>query len=555
MAFMLRSEGAVVPIGILAIVLGIACCSSDEGDAAGPGKGGKGGSGNAGAAGKGGKAGTSAGGSSSGGEDVGGTSAGGTTDTGGSDAGGTNAGGMGGTDASGAGGAPDDGGTAGAAGASSTVENYANGSRLRAVLEVAGTAKRFASWHDSDLDIDCRFALDSAGTERCVPIAGAGFTSFADDECTQRVVVFPSNAPTPKYVMDPTYAFVCGEGPRYLPVGATIEPSSVYFQNGPDCLLGSPLESTQIVAELGAPVADSTFVAAIETVREARDSRVSANVRVASDGSREVKSFFDLTREAECNPREHADADYACVLWDRAYIQVYFSDDTCETPAAFHPGYAQEVCGRVPTIVEESRPNFTDLYFEVSDELEGPVYRDNGTCTPYDPPADLHASYYGVGEAVPWSAFAPFTASNEGSGRIRQNTLRGGANVLISRLEFYDTEFETSCNATLAADSELRCLPQTSYSLNLFADDGCAEALVEVPAGFSMPPAGTLMAGSAASGGSAIFALGAKVAEPAEAWQLADLRCEAAVVDSGLDFYATEPIAPGEFATVTRVVE
>src|SRR3954470_4017388 len=63
---------------------------------------------------------------------------------------------------SGHGGAP-----AGGAGASELTDEWQSGTRLRAVLEVAGDAKRFKTWHDSELDVDCAFSPDSNKVERC----------------------------------------------------------------------------------------------------------------------------------------------------------------------------------------------------------------------------------------------------------------------------------------------------------------------------------------------------------------------------------------------------
>jgi hypothetical protein len=537
----------------VAVTWGIASCSSDDDESpvatagkAGGGAAGKGGSGGAGA-------GAGASGSSTGGSSAGRLGAGG------SRAGASASGGVSGTSA----GAPNSGGTAGdggdagdaGSGAESQTDGYSSGSRLRAVLEVAGSVKHFVTWHDTELDIDCSFALDAEGTERCLPGFGVGFTAYSDDQCKKPVLVFGAADARPAYVQDPKYEFTCGQGAHYLEVGDTTDVAAVFADSGGDCIAGAALADYQVVATLGAPVADSIFVAAAKAIREPRDERVAANVRIASDGSREVTSFFDLGREAECNPLEHAGAGYACVPWDRAYIEVFFSDATCETPAAYHPAYAQQVCGRPPTIIQESIPDANDTFFEVGDEVLGTVYRDDGaTCEPYES-FDAGATYFGAGDPVPWSSFAPFSAANEGTGRIRQVTLRGGGDVLIARREFFDSALDTPCGAVLSTDGQVRCLPQSAYTLNFFADSACTEGLVGWPAGDdTLPPAGTFFTAPAADLANAVFERGAKIAAPAEVWQFGS-KCESAGPATDWDWYETRTVAPSELALVTRELD
>jgi len=58
---------------------------------------------------------------------------------------------------------------AGGDGAAGTTDGWLSGTRLRAVLDVAGSSKLFKTWHDDLLDIDCSFAIDADNVERCLP--------------------------------------------------------------------------------------------------------------------------------------------------------------------------------------------------------------------------------------------------------------------------------------------------------------------------------------------------------------------------------------------------
>ncbi len=51
----------------------------------------------------------------------------------------------------------------------------------------------------------------------------------------------------------------------------------------------------------------------------------------------------------------------------------------------------------------------------------------------------------------------------------------------------------------------------------------------------------------------AMFASGVKIAAPAKVWQRASACQE--VAQPPQDYYATDPIAPSEFAAITRLVE
>lgn len=447
------------------------------------------------------------------------------------------------------------GGEAGAGGAATTMtDGWLSGSRLRAVLYTVGDAKLFHTWHDIQLDVDCTFTVDSEGTERCLPTMNVGYAVYRDSKCTTPVLVLNDGDTTPDTSAEPYQPFECGKGARYLKVGADATGvTDLYSNSSGDCQPNGTLQANQTAKQLGAAVANATFVAASQTLQEPRDERLNANVRFADDGSRQVISHFDVAREAECNPRLHEGDGYACTPEDRAYIEYFFADTKCMTPAAYHPAYAQQVCGRAPKIVQESRPFYTDLYYEVGAKVT-PVYRKDATCDLYISPGDPGATYYLAGKAVPFTSFPPLSSANEGKGRIALQVLRGVADELVSREDFFDTTLDVACGVGAAEDLEQRCLPRSPYSINLFSDAKCTHAVFSTAKGTPLPTNLRYLVGNAPGGGTASFEIGAKIAPPAKTYQWGGTCDETAVFDTD-DYYDTTAITAAQLAKVATVQE
>jgi hypothetical protein len=451
-------------------------------------------------------------------------------------------------------------GAAGAAGDETLTDGWLSGSRLRARLDVAGSAKMFRSWHDSELGIDCQFAFDADGVERCLPDLDNPYAVYSDDECQVPVVVLDDEQPLPAFVREPYGEFECHKGANYFELGAVATGvTETYSAANGGCAPNGAVGETQVVMALAAKLPASTFVAASKRIREPRDERLEANVRIAEDGSRHVTDHFDLQRAADCNPREHKDQGFACAPEDRAYIQVFFEDDACSVPAAYHPAYAHQVCGREPTIIQDSSPNHTDEYFEVGSEITTPIFTNStatpDTCAPYEATYDPGATYYNVGEHAPWSGFPPLSLTNEGAGRVAITVLRGENDELISRNAFFDTELGVACGVGEATDHELHCIPHTPFSVNSYSDAECSEAVFEMPGGEPLPADLEFLVGNALGGGAAIFKIGAKAAVPEALYQMNGLECEQRAITEGADYYATEAIPAEDLAAVTTEIE
>ncbi len=466
----------------------------------------------------------------------------------------TNIGGNATVSASGAGAAGE---AVGGDGSTSLTDGWSSGTRLRAVLQVAGDAKLFKVWHDTQLDIDCSFSFDASGVERCLPYDGDGSpgASYSDDKCTKPVAILEPGVPVPAWVQAPPLPFACHVGPRYLAVGGDVTITNLYSNSSGQCLPDGTIGPTQLAKTLGAAVPESTFVAATATRQEPREKRLAANVRHAEDGSRQVTSHVDLQRVADCNPRLHTGDGYACVPADLAYIQTFFANAACEVQVAYHPGYAHQTCDRSPKLIQFSKPNYTDTYFEVGSQVTGTVYRDTGTCKAYVTSGDAAANYFNVGATVPWSNLAQLSSKNEGTGRILIQVLRGADDELVSRETFFDTTLDTACNPVRASDLKQRCVPSSAFSANVFADDKCTAAVYAVPIGTALPADLVYLQANAPGGGARIFKLGSKVAPPAKSWQFNGVDCVERTVFETEDYYATSAVAATEMALVTRETE
>ncbi len=440
----------------------------------------------------------------------------------------------------------------GGEGTSALTDGWSSGTRLRAVLDVAGDAKRFRLWHDAELDVDCSFTPAADGVERCMPIVEHGYAVYSDAKCTKAVGVFGIDDPIPPYLAEPYRARECATGASFLEVGAAVTGVTDVFSNSSgSCSPNGTVSATQVVKQLGPAAAPAKFVAQAKITREPRDLRLEANVRVAEDGSREVIGFFDLERKTDCKPISR-NPEYACVPDNLAFIEVFFADDKCKMQAAYYPG-----CDGTPNIILDSAPSNTGQYFEVGDLLTTPPLfrKDSTVCQPYTDTTEPNAKYYAPGKEVPWSDFAELTATDEGSGRIAVTALRGASDELLARIDFFDTELSTHCGVAEAADGKTRCLPSSIGSVNVFSDAACTSALFENQAGSPLPDGLAFLTANAPGGGTAVFKLGPKLATPAKTWQLGGLDCQERSVSAGADYYSSTPIPPSGLALVTREVE
>ena len=443
---------------------------------------------------------------------------------------------------------------AGGDASSEMTDSWLSGTRLRAVVQVAGGIKLFSGWHDSELDIDCQWQFDPDGTERCVPRNVDGYLSYSDAKCTKLVAVVNSTLPVPAWLPEPN-GFKCNQGPAYRTIGASVTVTDLYYPDSSGaCMPTGPVDVNHVTKTVGAIVPGSTFVAATKTVREARDARLSATVRVAADGSREVTSHLDLERQVACSPREHAGDGMACVPLNRAYLQSLFANATCDAPAAYYPGYGQ-ACGKAPDIIQESKAWFTDNYFEVGKDVTGSVYGQQPTCKPYVPEFEPNATFFAVGKSIAWASLAQLSTKNEGAGQIALRVTRGADDELITREAFFDTKLDSVCRENVTSDLKTRCAPSAPFQVDDFADDKCTQGLFGYTAGVAPIAQTAFVQAPAAGGGTTLFKRGAKVATPAKVWHASWPDCTEAPPTAGVDYYATTTIPPSDMVLLTIETE
>jgi len=465
--------------------------------------------------------------------------------------------GAGGAGESGAGGDDADGGAAGA-GAGGDGEElsdeltdlYLSGTRLRARLDVAGSAKVFLGWHDSTLNADCDFARDTSGTLRCLPVDEGTVIRYSDDKCQTPVVLTPAGLPVAKFVTDPAYQFDCSvaAGPHIVAVGAALTPANLWSKESGACAAQSePRAAGDHVNAFGATVPDTSFVGS-KMVREKRDSRLDARVIVATDGARQVSSFYDVKRNFACSPLITEGDAQACVPSPAATVFSQFADSKC-TVALANFTVAHGCAPVTPGIVHNASG-----YFEVGGPLFGSAFtKNNGMCQPFVPQSDVDTKFYGVGAPVPFSSLPAIAASNEGAGRVQLATLRGPGKERLYVGGFFDTTFKSKCSAQLGEDQVRRCIADDFKSTEVFSDAACSQAL---HVGFleSTSPTGSLLQATFVNGSKGFFQIGAKVAANTPTFRALGGACQSTATP-GADLYATTPVPLSGLVTVTSQIE
>jgi hypothetical protein len=432
---------------------------------------------------------------------------------------------------------------------------WVSGTRLRAVLQVAGTVKRFVRWHDTQLAIDCKYAVAADSQIRCIPDAIQAV--YDDAACTSAVVSLSKAEPTPAYVSGPFHGFACGKGPDYFAPGTAYTPTSLYYWDGTSCQPGSAVDAANnTYVHLGSPVAPSTFAGKTDAV-DPRGARLSAKQYVGADGSKQDATLLDSARGgAACDARETTSKAYYCTPSALAYLEAFFSDAACTTtPVAFYPDYAQTTCNAVPTAIQDSSGAATPstLFYELGAKVTSSIYQGApGSCTPFV----SSSSFYAKGAPIALSSLASLSVANEGADRMQLTIARTETRAFAADLGFYDGQEQTTCSGQLATDGQQRCIPYSNVVLNLFADDTCTQGVVEWPTGQAPPTAGMFVqAQGALQSSTAVFKVGAQTTAPATAYQRNGANCEMRGLNVGYDYYATTAVAPAALVAVTTTME
>ncbi len=436
---------------------------------------------------------------------------------------------------------------------------WTSGTRLRAIVDVADSAKLFVGWHDKALDVDCTYDLAVDSMTRCLPINGDAV--YDDAACTNAVAAVATSAvATVKYVPEPRGPFSCGKARDFYAIGAAYVPAAVYTKGADGTCNASSIDPNATYSHLGAKVLPSSFVAETD-VMDPRGTTVSAIQWVGDDKSRQDGTLIDLGRKGDaCGSRANKAGSYYCVPTRVAFLENFFSDAACGTGAAYYPTGQQLTCIRPPTAILDATLTVMDLsFYEPGAKVTVPVHQGTpANCKLYSNPADV-ADYYSPGAALPLAKLPALTVKEQGAGRIQQHTLVTDKGTLATILDFYDSQKSTVCRQATTTDGVTRCVPvadKAVYSdINLFLDATCKQPIFQRYVTNPAPAAGGWAHASTDTLRIAAITIGAKLATPGALYALSGGVCNPSAVDGATEYYATTVVPPTDFVQITRTVE
>lgn len=363
-----------------------------------------------------------------------------------------------------------------------SLEPWRSGSRLRAIVERTDDGlTRFVTWHDTELDVDCRFANDAEGTLRCMPVATL-WNAYVDSTCT---TIGHADGPCyrtrGRFVSRPVpAASPCSRRSSYEAIEIDLDaPRDEAFEMaGGSCSASTSVTRTYPI--LG-PVDPTRFVAASIEVR-ALTARASVEVLVAVDGSQQMTPVVhDAELGSECgfgiDPVELCVPTRSAFLpADASFLTPQFADASCSEQVAM--GSSTE-CGGEPLLARTFSTGCgpsTALY-ELGAPYTGRVYarQPDGTCSE----ATAAATLYEVGPAYDTSRLLQATRVVRGDGGVRLSTLELEGHAL-ERSSFVDAS-DRPCSTYQFPDGSSRCVVVDiliTYDVDDFADPACTEPVL-----------------------------------------------------------------------------
>ncbi len=433
--------------------------------------------------------------------------------------------------------------------ASAPIE-WKSGTRLRAnVVKAAGGATLFVSWHDTLLDMDCRFAKADDGQMRCLPITGAAI-AYSDGACSVPLIGLSPCGAAPKMVSVGS-ADGCSVT-AYQTTAKLSAPIEVHYKNGGGTCGSAEAPGAIDFYDGSVPVGTSELVSA--TVKEEpRGADLVARVLVAADGTIDARTIAAQKRGYAC--------DLSSVVWLAKHclpITVAFSEgfaeSTCRTSAAFQP----HACGTTPALVQKGGALATCEFFgetdyaEVGAEVTGPLYSKSASCVEATKIAG--GRYWTQGADVPLTALPAVSTKDEGTDRLRTRALASATGERLLGATFFDSQRNELCSAGVASDDKLRCLPPVSglTSVAGYKDAGCTQPVLARAKGCTPPTFAATSLGLGCSSRVHYYAVGAVTSVPTLYY---GSPCVAGSVDTGSDYYSLSEIPPTDFAEVTTARE
>lgn len=375
--------------------------------------------------------------------------------------------------------------------------DFADGTRLKALAYVMDDGQQlWHGWRDSARDESCSFQLAADGQLRCLPAFEASPVVFADDRCTERVLVNSPCVDGP--AIPPPYAVVggtCGgnTGTLYKRLDKLGSAGSVPVyapDSSGNCVQTGGAANDEFWALAATPEPTDAFVSARE-ILEDRGPGLAARYYQAEDGALQLVGAYDRATERPCAESplmpgvcapdpliiayDHGYADYTDAACTVATVNA---NRQCGVPA--QPADVVFVHGGVPAPAAcETGPAgrffrlgapFPDRPFEKSgDRCAQTTSTEVGTPSQYR---------FVLAEEVPSSAFPAVRTTDVGSSRLRVRTEETLDGRHLARKAIFDTGQGTTCTPT-AVEGTLHCLPDVALFFASFADSSCSQPLLQ----------------------------------------------------------------------------
>ena len=357
-------------------------------------------------------------------------------------------------------------------------EDFVSGTRLKAkILDGGGGARTLLGWVDSSLaggaGLPCSFFLLADGSRRCLPVGASIF--YLDATCSTPVAI-QDGCQTEGGLAIRLNESEC-DPERYVDafaIGDVVTADRLFqVQNDGTCAdLGPPGDTVQVRGLL-APITPEDYVGAT-FASEPRGARLSVDVRVAEDGSREVVRSYDNDQGYACS--EYAPTPggpLSCVPFEGlAYliheVQPRYEDAGCSVETAYRPrdnGW----CNTPPFVIEYTAPTGDQCGYSLAIRAAGAqldtVY--GGELCEVLPLESEPSDYFHVGDPIPGTQFAPVTTATVGDDRVglRVTTTPEGERLYtIDQGAFVDLTggTEVPCQAQQFSDAMMRCMPEAS---------------------------------------------------------------------------------------------
>jgi hypothetical protein len=385
-------------------------------------------------------------------------------------------------------------GEAGASGtpgeAGSLLPSHGKGTRLDVKeLRSGDMPPVFVGFHDTELEVDCRFVRASDGTQRCLPpytpsIPLRALQMFLDDDCSVPVAIGDSGCVAGEdayFTETAPSAGQCAERTELVFRATLLEQGVPLFTNASgDCVAQGSTGGT--LHYFGIEEADpGDFVEGRVEIVET-PTRLSVQRMVAEDGAFQTLALADPSVGSECRVFERDGLTFCVPAPAFSGRDYRAADDECSVPLSL------ATCSE-PLYIADIDSGDGYVFAEAGPEHTGTVYGGTNACDV----VTGEGPFYAIGASVPTSEFSNVTSARRGTGRLRhlvyadhQGTeLAAGAAVgsfIQSEGGLFDTEFDDTCSIRRYTDRAQYCIPDgiTTESPNnlYYTDSDCTEQVV-----------------------------------------------------------------------------